>query len=390
MSGIKFSMAARCEAAGRPNNEDNFQLTDNLAGDQWSFITDNEVELGEKGALLIVCDGMGGMNAGEVASKIAVDTIKEWFASDRLTGELIETSASMIRYIGKSIVAADTQIKEAGKNDPEKEGMGSTIVLAWIIGQSVFIGWCGDSRAYCFNPADGLKRLSRDHSYVQGLVDSGKLSEELAFDHPDSNVITRSLGDTRSVAKPEVKEYPLHEGDIIMLCSDGLCGMLRDHEIEAIMSENTDSMAACRDALWDAARNAGWHDNVTIGLCRFLSGCEHEQIALAEDKPAKRTSITKRILIFFAGLIAGIAVMLTVKFTMPNIYAKVEKAGTYFLEPFKSAPDLHDSITVLYKHSQNDSVFIKIRNPNDMNRFLELSQPVLEKDTIIIRVNSCN
>jgi serine/threonine protein phosphatase PrpC len=288
-------MAARCEAAGRFNNEDNFQLADNLSTDQWSFVTDNEVDLGEKGALLIVCDGMGGASAGEVASKIAVETIKEWFSADRLTGEVITGSAGIIQYIEKAIVAADARIKEEGQNDMEKEGMGSTIVLAWIIGQSAYIAWCGDSRAYCFNPADGLKRLSHDHSYVQTLVDSGQLSEELAFNHPNNNIITRCLGDMNQAAKPEVREYPLHDGDIVMLCSDGLNGVLRDSVIEMVMSKNTGSMATCRDALWDSARDAGWNDNVTIGLCRIVSGCEQMVVPPAETQ-TKQKHFKKRIL----------------------------------------------------------------------------------------------
>ena len=272
MSIIKFIMAARCEAAGRPNNEDNFQLTDNLADDQWSFVTDSEVELSEKGALLIVCDGMGGANAGEVASQLAVETVKEWFSSERLTEEVLANSESITRYIKKAIVAADLRIKEEGKADKNKEGMGTTIVLAWVIGQSVFVGWCGDSRAYCFHPATGLQRFSHDHSFVQSLVDMGQLSDELAFNHPNGNIITRSLGDPLQEAQPEVKEYPLHNDDVIMLCSDGLNGVLRDSAIEEVMRENAENMSACRDALWEAARNANWYDNVTIGLCRIVTG----------------------------------------------------------------------------------------------------------------------
>ena len=307
MSNIKFIMAARCEAAGRPSNEDNFQLTDDLAGDQWSFITDHEVDLGEKGALLIVCDGMGGMNAGEVASKLAVESIKESFSSGRLTNEVTATSASIMRYIEKAIIAADMRIKEQGKNDREKEGMGSTIVLAWIIGQSAFIGWCGDSRAYRFHPVFGLQRLSHDHSYVQSLVDSGQLSEESAFDHPYGNIITRSLGDPGQTAIPEVKEYSLNNGDVIMLCSDGLCGVLRDHVIETVMNENAESISACRDALWDAARNTGWHDNVTIGLCGIVSGCE-QKASLPAETPKQKKTAKSRIRMLIAGLIAGIAI----------------------------------------------------------------------------------
>ena len=309
MDKIKFIMAARCEAAGRLNNEDNFQLTDDLSTNQWSFVTDNKVDLGEKGALLIVCDGMGGASAGEVASKLAVETVKEWFSFERLTDEVIATSESIVQYIEKAIVAADTRIKEEGQNDREKEGMGSTIVMAWIIGQSAYIGWCGDSRAYCFNPAAGLKRLSHDHSYVQTLVDAGHISDEAAFDHPNGNIITQCLGGTVQAAEPEVKEYPLRNGDVIMLCSDGLSGALRDRAIETVMSENTESMAECRDALWNAARDAGWHDNVTIGLCRIVSGSEQkttEPVETVHEKPEKKRIWRWLTLGFIVGITAAL------------------------------------------------------------------------------------
>jgi serine/threonine protein phosphatase PrpC len=221
-------MAARCEAAGRPNNEDNYQLDDNLSDNSWGFTADAEVSLGEKGALLVVCDGMGGMNAGEVASDIAVKTIKEWFTTEKLTDATI---AAPCKYIASAIVAADAAIKAHSKTNPDTEGMGSTIVLAWLLGQKVYVGWCGDSRCYRFNPALGLERLSHDHSYVQELVDAGKLTEELAFDHPNNNIITRSLGDPRGAAQPDTKEFDLYDQDIILLCSDGLCGTLRDNEM---------------------------------------------------------------------------------------------------------------------------------------------------------------
>ena len=160
-NNILFRMAARCEAAGRPNNEDNYQLDDNLSDNSWGFTADAEVSLGEKGALLVVCDGMGGMNAGEVASDIAVKTIKEWFTTDKLTDAAV---AAPCKYISSAIVAADAAIKAHSKTNPDTEGMGSTIVLAWLLGQKVYVGWCGDSRCYRFNPALGLERLSHDHS----------------------------------------------------------------------------------------------------------------------------------------------------------------------------------------------------------------------------------
>jgi len=266
---LKFRLAARCEAAGRPNNEDNFQVAADLSAD-WQFHGDDVLSLGEKGALLLVCDGMGGMNAGEVASMIAVETVKHRFSKDSLTNEALSDDEKRCDFIRRVIQEADANIKKESKADASKSGMGSTIVLAWLMDKKVYLGWCGDSRAYKYNPQRGFVQLSHDHSYVQELVDSGKLSPELAFDHPNSNIITRSLGDPRGVAQPDVKIFPLEENDVILLCSDGLCGVLHDHEMEKVIAGHLNSMVSCRDALWEAARVAGWHDNVTIALAQIM------------------------------------------------------------------------------------------------------------------------
>jgi len=265
---LKISLAARCNAAGRPNNEDNFQVSSDLASDKWQFIADEVFELGSKGVLLVACDGMGGMNAGEVASEIAVETIKSCFASANITDDIISSDSSIRRFVIRSIQTADAEIKKHGEAYPDTAGMGSTIVLVWILGRKAYVGWCGDSRAYRFNPQTGIERLSHDHSYVQELVDAGKLSEELAFDHPNSNIITRSLGDPNGKAKPDFKAYDIHKDDIFLLCSDGLCGTLRDEQISAVMAENTSSMQKCCDALWAADEQAGWNDNVTTVLAK--------------------------------------------------------------------------------------------------------------------------
>lgn len=288
---LTFKLAARCEAAGRPNNEDNFLIDENLDDKEWSFTTDKTLSLGAKGALLVVCDGMGGMNAGEVASAIAIDIIKQWFEQERLTDSVMASSVSIQRYMVDAIQAADAAIKKDSTANIEHEGMGSTIVMAWLLGQKVYVAWCGDSRAYRYNPKTGLERLSRDHSYVQELVDAGKLTEELAFDHPNNNIITRSLGDPRGKAKPDTKDFDLHDGDIILLCSDGLCGCLRDNEIEAVIAQNQDSMQECRDTLWKTDEEAGWHDNVTILLAQILSGG-----AALPDKPAATHSVSNATL----------------------------------------------------------------------------------------------
>ena len=336
-NNILFRMAARCEAAGRPNNEDNYQLDDNLSDNSWGFTADAEVSLGEKGALLVVCDGMGGMNAGEVASDIAVKTIKEWFTTDKLTDAVV---AAPCKYITSAIVAADAAIKAHSKTNPDTEGMGSTIVLAWLLGQKVYVGWCGDSRCYRFNPALGLERLSHDHSYVQELVDAGKLTEELAFDHPNNNIITRSLGDPRGAAQPDCKEFDLYNQDIILLCSDGLCGTLRDNEIAELIKQHQTSMQECRDALWDADEAAGWTDNTTIALAQIISGGKDATTAnktatastdISTSK-AKLIAANKRLKLILSGVVfiillcAIVATAYKYKAQITSLFDKEESA----------------------------------------------------------------
>lgn len=336
-NNILFRMAARCEAAGRPNNEDNYQLDDNLSDNSWGFTADTEVSLGEKGALLVVCDGMGGMNAGEVASDIAVKTIKEWFTTDKLTDAAV---AAPCKYITSAIVAADAAIKAHSKTNPDTEGMGSTIVLAWLLGQKVYVGWCGDSRCYRFNPALGLERLSHDHSYVQELVDAGKLTEELAFDHPNNNIITRSLGDPRGAAQPDCKEFDLYNQDIILLCSDGLCGTLRDNEIAELIKQHQTSMQECRDALWDADEAAGWTDNTTIALAQIISGGKDATTAnktatastdISTSK-AKLIAANKRLKLILSGVVfiillcAIVATAYKYKAQITSLFDKEEQA----------------------------------------------------------------
>ena len=336
-NNILFRMAARCEAAGRPNNEDNYQLDDNLSDNSWGFTADAEVSLGEKGALLVVCDGMGGMNAGEVASDIAVKTIKEWFTTNKLTDAVV---AAPCKYITSAIVAADAAIKAHSKTNPDTEGMGSTIVLAWLLGQKVYVGWCGDSRCYRFNPALGLERLSHDHSYVQELVDAGKLTEELAFDHPNNNIITRSLGDPRGAAQPDCKEFDLYNQDIILLCSDGLCGTLRDNEIAELIKQHQTSMQECRDALWDADEAAGWTDNTTIALAQIISGGKDATTAnktatastdISTSK-AKLIAANKRLKLILSGVVfiillcAIVATAYKYKAQITSLFDKEEQA----------------------------------------------------------------
>ena len=171
------------------------------------------------------------MNAGEVASDIAIKTVQRMFSPAKLPTDVVRNPNSIKAYIKKVIIEADRQVKKHCKEDPSTEGMGSTIVMAWLLGGNVYVGWMGDSRAYSFIPKKGISRLSKDHSYVQELVDAKMITEEEAMLHPQSNVIMRSLGDVTQKAKPDVICHPVSKGEIILLCSDGLCGVCTDESI---------------------------------------------------------------------------------------------------------------------------------------------------------------
>lgn len=276
----------------RKNNEDNFIVCTDLTNPDWSVTeTPQSVELGEYGSLLVVADGMGGANAGEVASAIAVDTVRQMFVPQTIA-EVVKDTASIIPFMEKVIKAADRNIVSHGNMNTSTQGMGTTIVMAWILGCKAYIGWCGDSRCYVFNPGVGFSRLSKDHSYVQTLVDSGALTPELAFDHPMSNIITRCLSASDNNAEPDFCVRELKDGDILLLCSDGLCGYCRDEQISDIVMGSTASMIECRNKLISAALAAGGYDNVTVAVARMEIASDevpdNKLNSTLESKPGKR------------------------------------------------------------------------------------------------------
>lgn len=294
-SNITFRMVAYTDAAGkfsvdapRNGNEDNFFFAYDLSKDAPSKgEPDTDTPLSDCGLLMVVADGMGGMNAGEVASQIAVDTVAEFFAPGKITPELAMEHQKRKKYMESVIGEADVRIKKDSKQNVEHNGMGSTVIMAWIVGDELTLSWCGDSRAYRYNPASGIEPLSKDHSYVQELADKGIIRYEDTFEHPQGNIVTRSLGDLSQKVNPESRLFKVYNNDIILLCSDGLSGVLRDKKtydmdgeliegdnIEDVISANRGSLKECRAALWRAAEKADWYDNVTAVLCEIRSGAE--------------------------------------------------------------------------------------------------------------------
>lgn len=290
---ISFRLVAYTDAAGksspeaiRNGNEDNFYVNFDLTNvSVQKDSQDEEIHLGDYGMLMVVADGMGGMNAGEVASQIAIDTTKSVFSPNSITDAIVATPQSRQRFLEKAIKTADKNIKQDAHQNSLHEGMGSTIIIAWLYGDELSISWCGDSRAYLFNDKFGIRLITQDHSYVQELVNKGLLTYDQTFDHPQNNIITSSLGDPTKEARPESKTLKVGKGDIILICSDGLSGVLRDRKtydvngqllpeenMEDIIRSNTSSMKSCREALWIAAERSGWYDNVTAILCKITEG----------------------------------------------------------------------------------------------------------------------
>ena len=290
---IIFRMAAWTDAAGKydsnaplEGNEDNYYIDDDLGDNTPShWVADEDIVLSDYGMLMAVADGMGGMNAGEVTSQIAHDTVAEFFAPGKITTQLAATHESRSRYMEDIVRETDRRIKADAHSNGGHKGMGSTLIMAWIVNGELTLTWIGDSRAYRFNPATGIELLSRDHSYVQELADKGIITYEQTFEHPQGNIVTRSLGDTSQKAKPESRLFKVYDNDIFLLCSDGLSGVLRDKKtydengqlypgdnLEDVIANHQTSLRECREALWKAAENADWYDNVTAILCKISSG----------------------------------------------------------------------------------------------------------------------
>ena len=295
LSEVKISIAAGTNVGlVRDNNEDDFVVSPDLAASEWHIPqTDEFVSLGDYGCLLVVADGMGGANAGEVASGMAIETVRQYFVAENIR-EVIADDKRMQEFMKMVVRQADQNILQTSKADSGKEGMGTTIVMVWILGERAYICWCGDSRCYAFNRQLGLIQLTKDHSLVQELVDRGELAPENANDHPLSNVVTRCLGDVENRSVPETRIYQLRHQDVIMLCSDGLCGVCNDNQIIAVMAEHNDDARRCQEKLISIALASGGYDNVTVALCRVqMEGSDNESASVNQDEDIATTVRTK-------------------------------------------------------------------------------------------------
>jgi protein phosphatase len=220
----------------------------------------NEDSYVESSPLFGVADGMGGARAGEVASRIAVETLadREVANGDESTGAE-ERLASIARV-------ANQRIYELAQSDESRSGMGTTLTAVLVEDGTIVAGHVGDSRLYCLRD-DHLERLTRDHSLVEELVRRGELEPEEAKDHPQRSIITRALGPEPEV-EVETFTSPGRDGDVYLLCSDGLTTMVSEERVAEILRE-AESLEVAAAALVREANEAGGRDNITVVLFRL-------------------------------------------------------------------------------------------------------------------------
>ena len=212
-----------------------------------------------------VADGLGGHLSGEIASKTAVDFIKNNLS--KICNYF--DSEEMMSFVND----INQELKKIGDDEPARLGMATTLTMCILDGNDLCICHVGDSRAYIITK-DEITRLTKDHSLVQILIDEGKITQEEAEIHPQKNVITRALGTDNSV-KVDFYRYDINPDAIYLICSDGLFNMLSDHEIQTIVNEN--SLEDSAKMLIDSANENGGNDNITVVLFNPLEGVPDAQ-----------------------------------------------------------------------------------------------------------------
>ena len=269
MDTMKIRMAAETNIGlRRRNNEDKVVICPSLSAGNWSLrFADTELNDGSFGAMLVMADGMGDMNAGEVAADIATETVVKYFSPQRLESSLVADENAILQYLKVVVSTADRRIKQRVYEDPTTWGMGTTIIVAWIYNGKAYIAWCGDSRAYMCN-ATGIRQLTRDHLYVQELLDAGRLDAYHAAMHPGRNRITRYLGDERQNVRPDTLVVPLAKGDTLLLCTDGLNEQLDDEAIAECVKKYEGNVIESCSMLIKSALDAGGNDNITVAATK--------------------------------------------------------------------------------------------------------------------------
>ena len=227
--------------------------------DHHAYFPPEEGCVNRKGLLMVMADGMGGHSGGQIASKLAVETLMRSYYRD--------DDEDIPRSLKRAFLEANNAVMTKGEADPALKGMGSTMTAAVFKKNRMFFAHVGDSRGYVIT-GDQMTQFTEDHSFVASLVKAGAIKPEEAKDHPESNIITRAIGlksDLTVDAPPEGMK--LQNGQTVLLCCDGLWGVVPEEEILTAIKGHPDPDAACRKLI-DMANANGGPDNITVVIAR--------------------------------------------------------------------------------------------------------------------------
>lgn len=239
---------------------DTFSKTDmgRLRNSNQDSVFCDENAVGRFPNLFLVADGMGGHKAGDLASRLCIEEVVSQIQSS--------TARTPVSAFEQAIDAANQKVFQCANEDYELAGMGTTVVGATVEGNTAYIVNIGDSRLYRMH--DWLEQITVDHSLVEEMVQSGEIQKEEMRTHPNKNIITRALG-TDSTVRPDYFEIKVEEGDVLLLCSDGLTNMVEDREIETILKTHREDIKLAGENLIQQANEAGGKDNISVILVRL-------------------------------------------------------------------------------------------------------------------------
>ncbi len=301
VAAVSIDLFARTDVGQvREHNEDNFLVADLTQRSRGLLEANRKCTVSGHGSLFAVCDGMGGAAAGEVASQLAVDILYEKMVEGVPADRVIERN-ELARRLVRSVENAGLRIFQEAKADRTRRGMGTTVTAAALVDEILFLAQVGDSRGYILREGQ-LVQVTRDQSLVNQLIEAGQLTEEEAETFEHNNIILQALG-TADTVQVDLTFVDLRKGDTLLLCSDGLSGMVRFDEIRDTLLQFTEPLEACK-ALTEKANQAGGHDNITVVVVKF-DGTALKDPADAEplkyrkyplpEEISEQTSPTRRI-----------------------------------------------------------------------------------------------
>ncbi|MGD0756763.1 MAG: protein phosphatase 2C domain-containing protein [Bacteroidales bacterium] len=340
----------------RDHNEDAYLIFCNI-DKNWVEVNNLEVDTqNSNGLVFVIADGMGGANAGEVASEIAINTVKERISKISFVPK---DTVEIEKLLSLIVLEGHNKIIKASRHNKVMQGMGTTIVIGYIFKDTLCVEWCGDSRCYVYNKNfdKELVPFTDDHSLVWDRVKNKEITPEEARLSEDSNLILQSLGGTLQRPEPGFKWMKLKNNDRILFCSDGLNSMLSNIGIQQILDFNSTSQETCA-SLIQSANNAGGRDNITSIVIDVVDIGEEK---IESDINQSKTQVKKRKPYIFVVLLILILIIAA------GIYFRQEIANVFLARVVRdSSLAIHDSA---------------LNNPAELNK--HNSSLNLKQDTVV-------